>query len=337
MSCYHHSTPSSLSSIIGNAQNVSLFQSFVKTGRIPNLIVYGPHGVGKNTSIDCFLREYYDGYPDALKSCVMRIDGSITRNKVSITSSGAKNDTNMDVVFFSRVFNKYPKIKIVVIHNFDNMTNDAQVSLRGVIEEYHRTTRFIIVCNDIDKVIEAIQSRCIKMSYETPNDTEIGKFIKYIQDTRPGRTKLPKDVVKVIKLISDYDLKQILHYVWLAEAYDGISADSFQRLFHIPSVKVSTDIITACISGDLEQAISNVTILIRAGHTPNDILTSLIRVLMSRGSICASNIKVTFFKILSQYICLLEKECHTVHVYAMLKDMSDGAISKKFEITWDYI
>jgi len=47
------------------------------------------------------------------------------------------------------------------------MTNDAQAALRRVIEKYTKSVRFCIICNYINKIAPAIQSRCTRFRYET--------------------------------------------------------------------------------------------------------------------------------------------------------------------------
>ena len=51
------------------------------------------------------------------------------------------------------------KIKIVVLDEFDGASDQFYKALRGTIEKYAKTTRFIATCNYLNKIPEAIRSR----------------------------------------------------------------------------------------------------------------------------------------------------------------------------------
>jgi replication factor C small subunit len=62
--------------------------------------------------------------------------------------------------------------KVVLLDEADHLTADAQAALRGVMEEYHNTARFILTCNYPNKIIPAIHSRCQGFHFEKIDHTE---------------------------------------------------------------------------------------------------------------------------------------------------------------------
>ena len=50
--------------------------------------------------------------------------------------------------------------KVVLLDEADYLSPHAQAALRGVMEEYHLTSRFILTCNYPNKIIPALHSRC---------------------------------------------------------------------------------------------------------------------------------------------------------------------------------
>lgn len=62
--------------------------------------------------------------------------------------------------------------KIVLLDEADYLTPEAQASLRGVMEEYHQSARFILTCNYPNKIIPAIHSRCQGFHIAKVDETE---------------------------------------------------------------------------------------------------------------------------------------------------------------------
>ena len=60
--------------------------------------------------------------------------------------------------------------KLVILDEIDSMTDEAQCMLRQTIEKNSHSTRFCLICNDIDKINDALQSRCALFRF-TPLST----------------------------------------------------------------------------------------------------------------------------------------------------------------------
>jgi DNA polymerase III delta prime subunit len=62
--------------------------------------------------------------------------------------------------------------KVVLLDEADYLSPNAQAALRGVMEEYHATSRFILTCNYPNRIIPAIHSRCQGFHVERTDMTE---------------------------------------------------------------------------------------------------------------------------------------------------------------------
>ena len=70
--------------------------------------------------------------------------------------------------------------RCVFLDEFDGMLKASQEALRNVMETYANNVFFILTCNNINKVIMPLQSRCVKIPFAFPDKEEILVYLKFI-------------------------------------------------------------------------------------------------------------------------------------------------------------
>ncbi len=120
-------------------------ETWVKEQSIPHLLFSGSAGIGKTTMAKILINEL------GIEDCdVLEINASRT-NSVDAVRDKITNFVQMI---------PFGPFKVVLLDEADYLSPNAQAALRGVMEEYHSTARFILTCNYPNRIIPAIHSRC---------------------------------------------------------------------------------------------------------------------------------------------------------------------------------
>lgn len=131
--------------------------SWIKSKTIPHLLLSGSAGVGKTTLAKILFNEI-----DVHEYDLLELNGS--RN------NGVDEVRNTVMRFIERM--PYGPFKIILLDEADYLSKNAQAALRGVMEEYHETARFVLTCNYPHLIIPAIHSRCQGFHIENVDKVE---------------------------------------------------------------------------------------------------------------------------------------------------------------------
>ena len=162
--------PDKLSDIVGNKRIISNLASIAQSGNLPNLILAGPPGTGKTTSVLALAHELLG---ENFKKAVIELNASDERG-INVVRDKIKRFAQQKIPL------PEGRHKIIILDEADSMTPSAQGSMRVTISDYSSTTRFVLACNDSSKIIEAIQSRCTVLRFGKLSSDEILERLKYI-------------------------------------------------------------------------------------------------------------------------------------------------------------
>ena len=170
--------------------------SWIKEGSIPHLLFSGSAGIGKTTLAKVLLNELGIEDFDVLEINASREnDVDTVRNKI----------TN----FVQMI--PFGPFKVVLLDEADYLSLNSQAILRGLMETYSNTARFILTCNYPNKIIPALHSRCQGFHVDKTDQTEftarvatilVTEGIEFDLDTLDTYVKLSyPDLRKCINLV----------------------------------------------------------------------------------------------------------------------------------------
>jgi len=119
-----------------------------------NILFIGDIGSGKTSLLNALIKEYYKN-----------IDSKIYNDNIlyinSLKEQGINYYRNDVKTFCQTSCSVSKKKKIVVLDDIDMINEQSQQVFRNCIDKYSHNVHFISSCNNVQKVIESLQSRFI--------------------------------------------------------------------------------------------------------------------------------------------------------------------------------
>jgi replication factor C small subunit len=267
--------PQTLDDIVNQRDIISRLKTFVTEKNIPHLLLVGPAGVGKTTSI---LALAQDLYGPSYRNFVLELNASDERG-INVIRDKVKNYART-VAMASPV-----SFKIIIMDEADHLTGDAQHALRRTMEVYTKTARFCLIGNYSENIIDPIQSRCSVFRYGSLDEADIRDRLTLIAEKE--NLQIVDEGLDALFQASGGDLRKAINMLQAASAngelVDDISV--YSLLGSIRPDRVQTMIQLALDGKFLESREALRDILINQGMAPEDIIRITYREIMRHKSL----------------------------------------------------
>jgi len=254
--------PHKIADLVDQKEIVGSVQSLLKNqSEMPHLLFSGSAGVGKTTMALCLSHEILGEH---WKDSTLELNASderginMVRNRVKTFSRFAGLDTEIP-------------FKIIILDEADEMTADAQTALRRIIEDTAKFCRFILIANNVSKIIAPIQSRCAVFKFSTIPEKDMISHLKEI--AKKEKTKADEKGLAAIYEYSEGDLRHAINLLQATASLGAITEANVKASAGLTKIKDVDDVLKLALGGKISDARNKMIELIKVyGMSESDFL-----------------------------------------------------------------
>jgi replication factor C small subunit len=267
--------PQSLDEIVNQVEIVSRFKNFVSEKNMPHLLLVGPAGVGKTTSILALARDLYG---PSYRSFILELNASDERG-IGVIRDKVKNFARTAAIASPVSF------KILIMDEADHLTGDAQHALRRTMEIYTKTCRFCLLGNYSENIIDPIQSRCSVFRFGPLGESDLKWHIENIAGME--NLDIVEEGIDAISQASNGDVRKSINLLQAAAANKQLIDDvAIYNLLGNVSPEAIKNMLNTALGGNfLDSRELLRELLINQGVAPADIIRNVYREIMRSSSI----------------------------------------------------
>ena len=254
--------PKVLSELVNQKDIKGSLSGLIKNqSEIPHLLFSGSAGVGKTTTAICVSREILG---DVWKDYTLELNASDERG-INMVRERVKK--------FSRFagFDSQIPFKIIILDEADEMTADAQTALRRIIEDTAKFCRFILIANNISKIIDPIQSRCAVFKFTRIEEKDIIEQLKII--SKKEKIKVDDKGLNEITKYAKGDMRHAINLLQAVASTGNITQSSVKSTAGLTKTNDVSGVLKLAISGKIQDARNKMIELIKVyGMSESDFL-----------------------------------------------------------------
>ena len=256
--------PQTLSAIVNQTEIIGSLEALIKDPTdMPHLLFSGSAGVGKTTTALCLSRQILGEYA---KDYTLELNASDERGIEMVRQKVKK---------FSRFAGMVDvPFKIIILDEADEMTSAAQTALRRIIEDTAKICRFILIANNVSKIIEPIQSRCATFKFTSVSEEDV--IMRLEEIAKKEKVKTDKKGLKEIYEYTEGDLRHAINLMQATASLGGITEENVKASAGLTKTSDVDKVLKIALSGKVAEAREKMIELIKVyGMSESDFLKYL--------------------------------------------------------------
>lgn len=269
--------------------------NIINERNMPNLILTGPPGIGKSSAIKIIALELYGKY---YKDAVLEL-GLLDDRGVKFMQNDIQNFCKTRISYRTEDEPKYPKYKLIIFDEADNIISRVQDQISIVMENFSNQIRFAFTCNSSSEINEGIQTKSLIWRYSfLPADLVVDRLSEIC---KKEKIEYVETALKKICEISQGDLRSAINKLELIHyKHTNIKDEYIGELCNTPQEMIIKQLFINIMNKKLKESLEMTFDLRKKSYSGSDITLGMLTTIKSE--ICKDIPEETKMKLCNQ-IC----------------------------------
>lgn len=303
--------PTRLVDVGGNDDVVRALRSFTTIASVPHLILHGPPGSGKTSSILAMGRSFFG-------------DRNVSTMLLELNAGDVRGVDTMrkQIQYFTRCSSVTETatgvIKMVVLDEADSLTHHAQCALRHLIETSSGSVRFCLCCNYVSKLSAGLRSRCTSFRFSGLGDAQLYRTVQAVAEKED--VKLSRQGLNAVVDVCSGDARQAINLLQSLSLSTG-RVESVYESCGLPSPSQIDTILGALLNQRFSIAHESLSTLVHEGQfSLEQILVPLVEKVVAgdHSFICSERVGNMLSLLAEAERCLLQGGSESIAIGAVV-------------------
>lgn len=278
--------PNTINDIKSQNDTIKSLKTVKETNILPHLLFFGPSGCGKTSTILALAK---DLFKDKFEDRVIELNASDERG-INVIRDKIKKYAQEAITLDKSI----PPWKLIILDEADSMTPESQYALRRIMEEYSKLTRFCIICNYHNKIIDPIISRCSIYRFKPISKDKIVDKLKEILEKE--NKNVDDNILNKIAELCEGDLRKSINYLQRCCSIENISLDDVYEMFGLIKYKLLNKWLTYCLENNEKKVLKIINKFTNDGYSIVNQIKEIVN-LLKNSNIDSSKLSKIFIKI----------------------------------------